>query len=191
MARIEYKNDRTRATEETEGSDGRLNVSARTDPRGYYNSRDNGQTYSLTFTMTNAISTEEVVYLKNTSTDKTIVVSAIGINSELDSQFKLKYVTGTAAGTSTTTPVPTNLNKDSSNDAQAETRVGATAATGITGLTDDGEIDLLWVTALGHEEFRLGDRLRLGQNDAVAIEMFKSPSDAETDVAGVIFFYLE
>ena len=49
MSRIEFKNDKTRATEETEGSDGRLNVSARSDERGYYNSRDEGQCYTMTY----------------------------------------------------------------------------------------------------------------------------------------------
>ena len=35
--KIDFKNDATRAQEEAEGSDGRLNVSGRTDSRGYYN----------------------------------------------------------------------------------------------------------------------------------------------------------
>ena len=41
MARIEYKNDGTRALEEAEGSAGRLNVSSRSDSRSYYNSQQN------------------------------------------------------------------------------------------------------------------------------------------------------
>jgi hypothetical protein len=65
---------------------------------------------------------------------------------------------------------------------------GASAATGITGLTTDGLIDFVYVPATGHEEFRLDDRLRLGQNDAIAVEYDEGTAG---DMSGVIFGYFE
>ena len=42
--------------------------------------------------------------------------------------------------------------------------------------------------AYGHEEFRLDDTIRLGQNDAIAIEY---EAGTTGDVAGVVFMYFE
>lgn len=186
MARIEYKNDITRALEEAEGSDGRLNVSSRADTRAYYNSRDKEQTYSIAFDFQSAAAGEYGLYIKNTSSTKTLVVDSIGINSVEASRIKLWYVTGTAAaGTALT---PTNMNKSSSNAADATVQEGASAATGITGLTTDGLIDFAYITATGHEELRLKDRLRLGQNDAIALEYDEGTGG---DFSGVCFVYFE
>lgn len=184
---IQFTSDKTGAIEKVKGSDGRQNVSSRSDSRAYYNSRDEGQTYSAVYEMTDASVGEYVVYLKNTSTTgKTLVLEGIGANSINDASFKLWFVTGTATDGNPGTPI--NLNKESSNSATADAREGGAAATGIGGLTTDGLIDLVFVKAGGHEEFRLRDRLRLGQNDAIAIEYDRGTTG---DVAGVIFGYLE
>ena len=66
--------------------------------------------------------------------------------------------------------------------------VGGSSATGITGLTSAGVIDCARAAAGSHQEFRLDDRLRLGQNSAIAIE-YDSGADGDTD--GVIFGYYE
>ena len=184
---IQYTNDVTLSLQKVQGSDGRLNVSSRADTRAYYNSRDLGQTYSFTWRMTNANDTETVAYLRNDSTTgKILVVDAIGLNSDVNTQFKLSFVTGTAsAGTAVT---PTNLNKASGNAATATAQQPASDDAPITGLTTDGEIDFAYCVANGHEEFRLGDRVRLAQNDAVEIEVFVGTN---ADVGGVIFFFLE
>jgi len=65
---------------------------------------------------------------------------------------------------------------------------GGSAATGITGLTSAGLIDFAYVQATGHQEFRLKDRLRLGQNDAIAVEYDEGTTG---DFSGVIFGYFE
>jgi len=186
MSRIEYKNDVSRALEEAEGSDGRLNVSSRTDGRSYYISRDTGQAYSVAFDFQDAEAGEFGAYWKNTSTDKDLVIEAIGVNSVENSRIKLWFVTGTAAGG--TTLIPTNLNKSSSKDASADAMEGGSAATGITGLTTAGLIDFVYCTANGHEELRLKDRLRLGQNDAIALEYDEGTTG---DFSGVIFGFYE
>lgn len=187
MARIDYKNDITRAVEEAEGSDGRLNVSSRSDDRAYYNSRDEEQCYTVPFDFQDAAAGEFAVYWKNTSTNgKDLIISSVGVNSVEFSRIKLWFVSGTASGG--TSLSPTNLNRASSNAATAIAMEGGSASTGITGLTGENLIDFLYVSATGHEEFRLSDRIRLGQNDAIAIEYDEGTTG---DISGVIFGYYE
>ena len=186
--RLVVKNDKTRALEEVEGSDGRMNVSSRSDGRSYYVSRDNGLAFSMVFSHTDTESGEWVCYLKNTSTDgKDLVIDSIGINAEVFSRCHLHFVTGTAAGGNAVSMV--NLNKNSNNDAPATGHEGGAAASGITGLTDAGRVDCLGVRAAGHEEFRLADRVRLGQGDALAIQVVTVASASDT--FGVIFGFFE
>ena len=182
MARIEYKNDSTRALEEMEGSDGRANVSSRSDSRAYYNSRDAKQTYSVPY---DHQSGEFSLYLENTSSTKEMVISRASVNSVEFSRVKLWFVSGTAAGGTIITP--TNLNKGSSNDADALVRQAA-AGDAITGLTTQGQIDIEFVSATGHGEFLLNDTVRLGQNDAIAIEYDEGTTG---DLAGVIDIFFE
>ena len=183
---IEYKNDITNAKEDAAGSDQRLNVSSRIDGRRYYNSRDKGQTYTMVFEHAASASTEYVAYVKNTSTDKTLVISSIGLNAEVATRFQLDTVTGTAADG--TTIIPFNANTAAPHDAVGVFMEGDAAASGIGGLTIASKIDQAWCQATGHEEFRMEDTIRLKQNQAVAIQALES---AGGDTAGVIFFYYE
>jgi len=188
MARIEYKNDQTRSLEEAEGSDGRMNVSARSDERAYYNSRDVGQCYTMTFNHPSAADGQYSFYLQNTSVDKTLVMSSIGVNSTNIARLKLWSVTGTAANG--VARVPHNLNEASPNDAAASTALHDGGGTTISGLSTEGiEVDDIQLIANGHEEFRLSDRKRLGQNDAIALEVDLATSTPT--VFGVVFFYYE
>lgn len=183
---IEYKNDINNAKEDAQGSDGRLNVSGRVDGRRYYNSRDRGQTYTIVWEHLPSATGEYVFYLKNTSTDKTLVLSSIGLNSEVATRFQLETVTGTPAGGNTLTPF--NSNTSAPHDAVADVMEGGSSASGITGLTIDEKIDQAWCQATGHEEFRMADTVRIKQNQAIAI---KCVENAGGDVAGVIFMYYE
>jgi len=185
MARIEYKNDRTRAFEEAEGSDGRLNVSARSDGRRYYNSRDKKKTFTAVYEHVDAVAGEYSMYIQNTSKTDELVISSIGLNTDEAAKIKLWFVTGTAAGGATMTPV--NTNHGSSNDAEATARQG-TSGSGLSGLTTDGIVDLAFVASGGHEEFRLEDTIRLGQNDAIAVEY---EAGTTGDLAGVVYMYFE
>ena len=117
MARIEYRNDGTRATEEAEGSDGRLNVSSRSDGRAYYNSRDEGQCYTAVFEHIDHADGELSFSIQNTSTDKTLVIDSIGLNCLLACRAQLYFASIASQVGDAVTPV--NLNKDSSHDAQA------------------------------------------------------------------------
>jgi len=142
----------------------RLDVSARSASREYYESRDQGQVYSVISVDATAVANEETIYLQNTSTVKDMIIEDVIISTDTDSLWRVKFVTGTAAGSSALTPV--NLNKASSNAADAVARGNGA----ITGLTDDGDILLARVGANSHDELTFREALRLGQNDAIAVE---------------------
>jgi len=142
----------------------RLDVSARAASREYYESRDQGQVYSVISVDATAVANEESMYLQNISTSKDMIIDTIVISTDTASLWRVKFVTGTAAGSSALTPV--NLNKASSNDADAVARGDGA----ITGLTDAGDLMLVRIGAAGHDELNFSEALRLGQNDAIAIE---------------------
>ena len=187
MARIEFKNDVTRATEETEGSDGRLNVSSRVDGRAYYISRDQGQCYSMSFEHTTAGDGEYSFYLQNTSTDKELVVAIVDLNCTNISRFKLWEVTGTAANGAAR--VPKNTNLTSSNDAAASTALHDGGGTTISGLSTSGiELFDKQMEANTNLMVDVHDIVRLGQSDAIALEMDTGTSTPNV-FGEVIFFY--
>ena len=190
MPRIEYTNSKTNSLEETQGSDARLNVSSRADGRGYYNSRDQSESYSLVFDDANATIGDFVAYLQNTKTDgKHMIIRSASVNGEVRSKFSIVTVTGTAGGGTAATPV--NLNFAGVKKAATATAL-ATADSGVTpmsGLTADKEIDHVQVLAGGHEEFRFQDQVRLGQDQAIAVRMDDGTADSRA--FGVIFFYFE
>ena len=192
--KIEFTSDKTGSLEEARGSDRRLNVSSRSDSRSYYNSRDQELMFALTFEMAVPIATEYVAYWRNASPDKTLVISDVGVNVDtvVGARLKLNFVTGVAIEGAELTPV--NMNKASSkaapDDAVVMAMQGGTFATGIGGLTADGQIDFIAVELMGHGEFHLNDRVRLGQNDAIGIEVDELDGTAG-DVWGAIFGYYE
>ena len=70
MATVDYKSDKTRALEQAEGSDGRLNTSSRSDGRKYYNSRDVQRTFFTSFDHPDAAAGQFSLYIQNTSTSR-------------------------------------------------------------------------------------------------------------------------
>ena len=153
--------------------------------------RDEGESYSMIWTHASTEAGEYVVALRNTSsTGKTMVISAVGVNSVLACTIRAHFVAGTAAGGNAV--VPTNLNRTSNNDAAAVGHEGGAASAGITGLTavaDTDKIDRVQCPAAGHEQLRFDDRVRLGQNDGFALEVETVASASNT--FGVVFFYYE
>lgn len=187
MTEITIQSDKTGALGKVLGSDGRMNVSSRSDGRGYYNSRDSGQTYSLVFSHPLSAAGQYSMYFKNNSTTKDFILTDIDIHSDLGARLKLWFVTGTAGDG--VAVVPTNLNRGSNNDADA-TALEDGAGTAISGLTGDAMIDFMSVPADGSETLLMHDRVRLGQGDAIAIEMDEATSGTP-DVWGTMFGYFE
>ena len=191
MPRLQFVNDINGAIEETKGSDSRLNVSSRSDGRGYYNSRDESESYVLAFEDDNATIGDYIVYLKNEKSDgKHLVVRSASVNGEAVSSFEFLRVTGTPGG-GAVDATPTNLNQGgvAKSATVAASVVADSGSSPISGLVDGVCIDHVQVTAGGHEEFRFQDQLRLGQDQAIAIKMKKGTADSYA--FGVIFFYFE
>ncbi len=147
----------------TVSSNQRLDVSARAARREYYESRDNGNVYTAISIDATALAGEEIIYLQNISTINDMIVERLTISVDTNSTWTVKFVTGTAAGTSIT---PVNLNKASSNSALANI-LGNGA---VTGTTDDGVIFQKRFVANDHDELQFSQALRLGQDDAIAVE---------------------
>ena len=94
MPRIQFLDRSDGSFGEAKGSDSRLDVSSRSDGRGYYNSRDNSESYSLLFDDANASANDFVVYLRNDKTDgKHIVIRSASVNGEVVSKFSFVKVT--------------------------------------------------------------------------------------------------
>jgi len=190
--KLKYSHDKDSTIQEVAGSDGRLNVSSRSDDRIYYNSRDQSQTYSLKFDDANCTAGDFNVVIFNNSTDgKHMVINAIGVNADAGGSVELHLVTGTAAGGAVTTS-PINLNRAGTSNAASATAstVVDSDASPITGLTSDGVIDVIALSADGHEELRLNGTLRLGQGQGIAIAAGSTIASG-TQLFGVIFFYFE
>jgi hypothetical protein len=187
--KIDYLNDTTGSKQEAHGSDGRLNVSSRSDERIYYNSRDFGQSYSLSFDDASSDSGDFVCSLFNTdSTGKQMIIHSIEISSDANVKMKLVKVTGTAAG-GAVAATPFNLNMEKSNAAAATaSTVANSTSSPISGLTADGVIDNMRISANSHEEMKVADTIRVGQNQGIALEADEATT---ANVSGTIFFYYE
>ncbi len=190
MPRIQYIDDVTGNLQETHGSDSRFNTSSRSDTRGYYNSRDESESYSLVFDDANCTVGDFCVHLQNTKTDgKHMVIRSASVNSDSNSAFDLVLVTGTAGG-GAVAATPLNLNQAGvakTATATANTVVDSDASP-ITGLTAGSEFDHVNVAANGHEEFRTEDQIRIGQDQAIGI---RNKIGTGVSCFGIIFFYFE
>lgn len=142
----------------------RLNVSAKTNPRIFYISRDDGLSFTLVSIDAASAANDYICYLKNTDTTRILLVKRITISSDVDIRYKISSVTGTAAGSSELTPV--NLNLSSGNVADATARGNGA----ITGLTEQAVISASRVAANDDHTTELEDALILGNGDAIAIE---------------------
>jgi len=190
MTKINFLTREDGVESEAKGSDGRVDVSSRSDGRGYYNSRDESESYVLVFSDANCTTADYCVHLQNKKTDgKHLVIRSASVNSDTASSFEFLTVTGTAGG-GAVSATPANLNfagvaKSSTTTANT---VADSDSSPISGLSDGTVVDHVNVVAGGHEEFRFQDQLRLGQDQAVAI---KVKSGTGVSCFGVVFFYFE
>ena len=187
MALMDFFNDKDGKREVVHGSDGRANVSSRSDSRGYYNSRDVKKSHSLVFDDAAASAGDDVVVLFNNDVADKMVIRSVGVNALAVAGFKLKTVTGTAGG-GAVAATPVNLHIGEADAVVTASTVANSDSSPITGIADDLTIDHVSVAVSGHEEFRLDDQLRLAKGQGIAIE---KDSGASTRVFGVIFFYFE
>jgi len=142
----------------------RLSVDAAVSTRDFFVSKDEGQAYHVVSEDATAVANEETFYIQNSSTSKNLFIDHLILATDTANKFRLKKVTGTAAGGSALTAE--NLNMTSSNSADAVMRGDGS----ITGLTDAGDVTIIRVDANDTGEMEFEDKLILGQNDAIAIE---------------------
>ena len=179
---IEVQNDVTNAKEDVQGSDGRLNVSARADDRIFYASRDQKSAFTVTAVDTDTAAGDFVLYLQNNDvTGREIHIRTVRCSNEEMATWKLHYVTGTASGGSALTPF--NQNRGGKDEAPI-TALGNTA---VTIGSDTGVFASAWAANDGTFEFDLHDAVILQQGDAIAIE-YDAGANGITDV-GVSFYF--
>jgi hypothetical protein len=141
----------------------RLNVSAKSNPRAYYISRDDGLAFTLNSVDADADAGDIICYLKNTSATRNMYIGQIhfaGANAVL---WKTWVVSGVAGGTSITA---SNLNLTSGKSAEAT----AFGNNPVTGLALDVLLDTIRSSVGSHGDEHWEDVLVLGPNNAIAIE---------------------
>lgn len=159
----------------------RLNVSSKTNPRTFYASRDEGQTYNAISIDSSADAGDYIWYLKNTSATRNLYIKHLEFHSQNATKWAVYEVTGTPVGTSIT---PSNLNLGSSN--LAETDCYGNGA--ITGLTNVKLVGTHRNDALGEGEMSYEDALILAPNSAIAVQ-YVNGTTGEAEIDG--FFHFE
>ncbi len=188
MAFITFQNDKSGFHETTHGSDGRLNVSSRSDSRAYYNSRDQKKMYSLVFDDAACSADDFNVSLFNDDALLKMVIRSIEVNALAVASFKLHQVTG-AAGGGAVAATPVNLHLGEADAVVTASTVVNSDSSPISSLTSSLVIAHKSVQASGSGIFFLDDTLRVAKGQGIAIEM-DSGANA-TRVFGTIFFYFE
>lgn len=154
----------------------RVDVSAAIFKESHLVSAIDASTYLWT-TSFSAATGNEIIYIKNTSKTKLLVIDKVTVNSVNAGLFELFQVTGTAAGTSITGK---NANLTSGNTAEA-TALGEAS---VTGLTIGDRIDLARTAANGRATMELDDVLIMGLNDAIAITYTGSTGIVDAIITG-------
>lgn len=194
MTIIQVRSDKNGGQEHIDGSDNRLNTSSRSDSRGYYNSRDESETYTMVFDDASATANDFVAYLKNTKADgKHLVVDRVEVyTASATGVFKLHTVDSSVPPAGGSAISPTNLNqggiaRTSTSDAQGPSDSSATPMTIASTLDQPGITGTSGAFALG--VIKMTDELRLGQNQAIALEYDAGTADSR--VFGTIYFFFE
>ncbi len=139
----------------------RLDVASSTFSEAHLVALQDGQTYSWTSSYS-ATSGDEIIYIKNTSKTKLLIIDSMELGAVATAQFAIYQVTGTASGTSITGK---NTNLISGNAADA-TALGDAA---VTGITIGDRVSIIRVPANDSKLIDFKDTLVLGLNDAIAI----------------------
>jgi len=159
----------------------RLNVSAKSNPRVAYVSRDSGKAFRATFFGAGAAD-DYIAYLKNASAVDDLYIDEITLGGVESILWKIAKVNGTAGAGAAVTPV--NLNFKSGLPAAATAMNGDTP---ITGLTAVGLVGIKRSRALESASFKLDSAVILGPGDALAIEYDTGTSGVYD--ADILFHY--
>ena len=141
----------------------RLNVSAKTNPRIFYSSRDEGKAFNCISIESSAGAGDRLLYLKNTSTTDNLYVKHIEFHSANAAVWAVWEVTGTATGS---TVLPSNLNLGSPNVAEAL----AFGDGNVAGLTTVKRVGTHRTSADGEGEMNYDNALLIPPSAAIMVE---------------------
>jgi len=155
----------------------RLNVSAKTAPRIFYVARDDERSFTW-ISSYSATSGDTVMYIKNTDTDRSLIIHYVSVGGANNSKYELYSASGTPAGTTIT---PTNLNLASRKEANS-TQYGNAAVTGVSTVN---KLYTKRVLANQSEPIQgIAQALILGFGDAIAITYTGSTGEMDVEVTG-------
>ncbi len=160
--------------------DKRLDVSARSDDRMYYASRDNGLSFFYYSDVTPTGADDVFCYIQNTSPTRALVIRWIRAYCASAEAIDI-YVgeTGTLVGGTAITPV--NLNPSSGHTAEGTFEEGVN----ITGLSGGNLLDRIRLEA-GVDAFTNFNGLILGQSNTFTLHTFTGTAATEVTIG---FYY--
>ena len=149
---------------------GELFVHGTVDEEMHHQNEHEGEVFVLPFDAIDPDATDKIFgYIQNTDSDKDIHIRHFRFNSTVAGYLEIIRVTGTAAGGSDV--VLTNENHNFS----AQTPEGKfQSGTDITGLTDGGKHEFLYLPALTTVSLTVPHDIILGKNGAIALNWVPS-----------------
>ena len=155
----------------------RLNVSARSAARAYYNARFDGQAYTWSNVSYDYTAADTILGVKNTSATLKLHVHGLWLYGDTATLVQIHRPTAdvTMAGTAVTA---VNLNGASSNVADATAKGDETGNT-------QGEILLPYYLKAGESQFvPLDDIVTLGQNQMIGVDYVTDGAAASVTILG-------
>ena len=152
-------------------SEGRLNVFAATEGEDRHVNQTSGKVWSVPFTLTTTGANAYAAYIKNTGTKNLHVTDVRIVNTGTASAIDIDYVSGTAATTTAITAISRNL---ANPVIPAADMFGASAGTGITGLTDEGLLFPKYSKANDEMHLRTTSNIIIPPGQAMAIKVVTS-----------------
>lgn len=153
----------------------RLNVSAKTAPRIFYIARDDERSFTWNSSYS-ATSGDKVLYIKNTDTDRNLIIHFLSLGCANNGKFEIYTASGTAAGTTIT---PTNLNVASRKEANSS-QFGDAAVTGVSTI---GKLYTKRILANTTEPVQgIAQAVILGFGDAIVVEYTGSTGEIDVEV---------
>ena len=156
----------------------RLNVSARSDARAYYISRDDGQAYVWAPPTYNGAAADTVLLVKNNGVIP-LYIHRIYISSDVDTRWVIHLPTTNVTVAGAATIVGVNLNTGSNNVADA---VAEQAETG------NSQGNIIWSgetqATSSPQQIDFSDSLALHKNKSIGIDIVGEPAVVDVSIIG-------
>jgi hypothetical protein len=144
--------------------DNRLSANSVSIPSEHFIARNTGKVWSITFKDIDPAGADDYfLYIKNNSNVNEYNISDILMTSTVAGQLEMQVVSGTATGGTTNTPVSRKVGSVATPDTTIETGVD------ITGLTNDGIMYLLTLSANTNKELLTASQVVIQPGQAVAL----------------------